>query len=194
MLFMSSPRAAPTPAILIWGDSLSAGYGMAQSQAWPSLLGQKLAREGYRYEVINASISGETTAGGRSRIADALRQYKPAIAIIALGANDGLRGLSLKAMRENLAAMIGASRQAGASVLLIGMRLPPNFGPPYTHKFQQTFIDLSSEFKTALVPFMLEGFANKPDLFQADTIHPAPAAQALILANVWPALTSLLRK
>lgn len=194
MTFIPATPAAQTPRILIWGDSLSAGYGIDQSTAWPRLLGQKLSGEGFRYEVINASISGETTAGGRSRIADALKQHQPAVVIIELGANDGLRGLSLKAMRDNLSAIIAASQQAKAKVVLVGMHMPPNFGPAYTQKFQETFTDLSSEFKTALVPFMMEGFAGKPELFQADTIHPKAEAQPLILANVWPALKPILRK
>jgi acyl-CoA thioesterase I len=193
-MFSTAGFAAPHPTILVWGDSLSAGYGIDQASAWPTLLGQKLAREGYRYEVANASISGETTAGGRSRLAAALTQYRPAVVIIELGANDGLRGLSLKAMRDNLGAMISASQGAGAKVLLVGMRMPPNFGPAYTQKFQATFSDLSSEMKIGLVPFLMEGFAQRRELFQADSVHPIAEAQPLIVANIWPALKPLINK
>lgn len=181
-------------SILVMGDSLSAGYGIEQAQAWPTLLDQKLKSEGYRYEVVNASISGETTAGGRSRINAALDRARPSVVIIELGANDGLRGLSLKAMRDNLDAMIRASQDAGARIVLVGMQMPPNFGQAYTQKFRDTFAELSRQYKTALVPFLLDGFAQKRELFQADGLHPVAQAQPMVLDNVWPALRPLLKK
>ncbi|MDO6385157.1 arylesterase [Uliginosibacterium sp. 31-12] len=180
--------------ILVWGDSLSAGYGIAQEQAWPQLLSRKLAAEGYRHTVINASISGETSAGGLSRLPAALTRDKPSIVIIELGANDGLRGLPVPAMRKNLDAMIRSAQASGARVMLIGMRMPPNFGPVYTQKFQQTYSELAQQYKTALLPFMMEGFAERSELFQSDNLHPTAEAQPLILANVWSALKPLLRK
>lgn len=189
-MMSSASLAAP---ILVWGDSLSAGYGIEQSASWPSLLAQRLSREGYRQEVVNASISGETTAGGVARLPEALARYKPAIVVIELGANDGLRGQPLNLMQQNLDRMITAAKAAGAKVLLLGMRLPPNFGPSYTQKFQNSFSELASTHKTALVPFFLERVATRPELFQADTIHPTAAAQPIILDTVWPALKPLLR-
>jgi acyl-CoA thioesterase I len=191
IMFVQSSSAA---TLLIWGDSLSAAYGIPQETAWPRLLDQKLQREGYRYQIVNASISGETSAGGLARLPAALSEHKPAIVIIELGANDGLRGLPIAAMRSNLDAMIRASQGAGAKVMLIGMRMPPNFGPIYTTKFQEIYGTLAKERKTALLPFMMEGFALREDLFQNDNLHPTSAAQTLILQNVWPALKPLLKK
>ncbi|MDB5888221.1 MAG: arylesterase [Rhodocyclales bacterium] len=176
------------------GDSLSAGYGIDQQSAWPSLLEQKLKNEGYRYEVHNASISGETTAGGLTRIAEALQRTQPQVVIVELGANDGLRGLSLKSMRDNLDAMITASQKASAKVLLVGMRMPPNLGQTYTEKFQTTFNELAKTRKTALVPFLFEGMAGHRELFQADGLHPVASAQPRLLENVWPQLRTLLKK
>ena len=176
------------------GDSLSAGYGIDQNAAWPSLLAEKLKNEGYRYEVHNASISGETTSGGRARMAEALQRTQPQVVIVELGANDGLRGLSLKSMRENLDAMITASQSAGAKVLLVGMRMPPNLGQNYTEKFQTSFSDLAKSHKTALVPFLFEGIAGQRELFQADGLHPIASAQPRLLDNVWPQLRTLLKK
>lgn len=186
--------AQKNPTILIWGDSLSAAYGIPQESAWPSLLARKLSSEGYRHQISNPSISGETSAGGLQRLPETLARTQPAIVILELGANDGLRGLPLPALRKNLASMIQLSQQAGAKVMLIGMRMPPNFGPVYTQKFQQVFADLAKEYKTALLPFMMEGFAQRAELFQSDNLHPAPAAQPLILNNIWPVLKPLLGK
>lgn len=191
IMFVQSSSAS---TLLIWGDSLSAAYGIPQETAWPRLLDQKLQREGYRYQIVNASISGETSSGGLARLPAALSEHKPAIVIIELGANDGLRGLPIAAMRNNLDAMIRASQGAGAKVMLIGMRMPPNFGPIYTTKFQEIYGTLAKERKTALLPFMMEGFALREDLFQNDNLHPTSAAQTLILQNVWPALKPLLKK
>lgn len=187
-------QSAQSATLLVWGDSLSAGYGIAAESAWPRLLDQKLVREGYRYQVVNASISGETTAGGLSRLPEALARHKPAIILIELGANDGLRSLPLPVMQRNLASMIEKSQAAGAKVMLIGMRMPPNFGPVFAEKFRAVYADLSTKYATSLVPFMMEGFAQKAELFQEDGLHPLAPAQPMILENIWPALKPLLGK
>ncbi len=174
------------------GDSLSAGYGIRPQQAWPSLLAERLADERPDYSVANLSISGETTAGGRSRLTAALAEHRPAVVILALGANDGLRGLPLQQMENNLEAMIAAAKKAGARVLLAGMRLPPNYGP-YADQFYRRFGAIAKAEKTAYLPFLLEPLASRPDLFQADGLHPTAAAQPLLLDHVWPALRPLLK-
>ena len=179
---------------MVFGDSLSSAYGLQRDQGWATLLQQRLSEKKLDYKIANASISGETTSGARNRIDAALKTHRPAIVIIALGANDGLRGLSIEAMRANLEAMVRSSRKTGAKVLLVGMRMPPNFGPAYGEKFQQTFRDVAAQERVALVPFLLEGFAEKQELFQPDGIHPAAAAQPLVLANVWKGLQPLLKK
>ena len=184
--------AAAAGTLLVFGDSLSAGYGIRQEAAWPSLLQKRLAEKRVDYSVVNASISGETTAGGRSRIAEALARQRPAIVVVALGANDGLRGLPVPAMKENLAAMIRAARTAKARVVLVGMRLPPNYGP-YADEFHKVYAELARSEKVALVPFLLDGIADQPRLFQADTIHPTAEAQPQLLDNVWVALAPLLK-
>lgn len=188
-----SPALAAPATIVVLGDSLSAGYGIAQSEAWPSLLQQRLRQQGANYSVVNHSISGETTAGGRSRLAAALQKDKPQTLIIALGANDGLRGLPLTQMQDNLRAMIRAGRQSGAHVLLVGMRLPPNYGP-YAEDFFQSFAHLAHSEKTAYLPFLLEPLNTRPELFQNDRLHPNAAAQPLLLDHIWPALRPLLKK
>lgn len=180
--------------ILVWGDSLSAGYGLQIQQAWPSLLEKRIADTELPHKVVNASISGETTSGGRSRLPAALQAHKPAVVVIELGANDGLRGLPPKLMAANLQAMIDASRQAGAKVLLVGMRMPPNYGPDYTSSFENAFKDLARSNKIRLVPFMMEGFADKRQLFQQDGIHPVADAQPIILDTIWRELAPLLRR
>ena len=180
-------------SILVFGDSLSAAYGMAQARGWVALLAERLKRERPDYSVVNASISGETSAGGASRIAKTLAQHKPAVVILELGANDGLRGLPLAQMRQSLAGMIEQSQKAGARVLLVGMKMPPNYGPDYTHAFEAIYPDLARRYKTALVPFLLEDFSDRPELFQPDRIHPTEAAQPLMLERVWTALRPLLR-
>ena len=174
------------------GDSLSAGYGLRADEAWPSLLARRLTEKRLDYSVANLSISGETTAGGRSRLGAALRQQAPAVVIIALGANDGLRGLPLTQMRDNLNAMIEASRAAGARVLIAGMRLPPNYGP-YATEFFESFGQLARQHKVALLPFLLEPVAMRSDLFLPDNLHPTSAAQPLILDHLWPTLQPLLK-
>jgi acyl-CoA thioesterase-1 len=191
-LIFSTTSAIAAKTVLVMGDSLSAGYGIRLDQAWPSLLGQRLAEKHPDYSVANLSISGETTAGGRARLGQALRQHKPAIIVIALGANDGLRGLPLGQMRDNLNAMVDAAQVKGARVLLIGMRLPPNYGP-YATEFFASFADIARNKKTALLPFLLEPVAARAEFFQADNLHPIAAAQPLILEHVWPALAPLLK-
>lgn len=191
LVFAAAPSWAGT--LLVWGDSLSAGYGLRAQDAWPSLLERKLNESGKPpLKVVNASISGETTAGGRSRLAAALQMHRPSLVIIELGANDGLRGLPIPAMQANLQAMIEASREAGAKVLLVGMRMPPNYGPDYTARFEKTYRELARIHKVRLVPFMMQGFADKRDYFQADGIHPTAAAQPLILESIWRELKPLL--
>lgn len=187
-----APSAVAAKTILVLGDSLSAGYGIRPEQAWPSLLTQRLAERRIDYTVANLSISGETTAGGRSRLAAALATHQPAVVVLALGANDGLRGLSIEQMRGNLEAMISAAQKAGARVLVAGMRLPPNYGP-YADQFVQSFADIAKTKKTALLPFLLEPVATRPELFQADRLHPTAEAQPLLLEHVWPKLQPLLR-
>jgi acyl-CoA thioesterase-1 len=186
--------AASAGTILVFGDSLSAGYGLPQQQGWTSLLEKRLRAEDLDYRVANASVSGETTIGGAARIGAALKAHKPDIVVIELGANDGLRGQSIDVMRRNLETIIDASRQAKAQVLLVGMRLPPNYGTAYTEKFQRTFVDLSRSKKTALVPFLFEGFAEDARYFQSDRVHPTAEAQALMLDTVWTGLKPLLRR
>jgi len=180
-------------AILVYGDSLSAAYGLAQDAGWATLLQARLKQKGMNYTVMNASISGETTSGGAARIDQALKAHQPKVVIVALGANDGLRGLPLAQMRANLANIVRASQKSGSRVLLAGMRLPPNYGEAYTRQFAKTYADLAREHKTALTPFLLEGVANSRDLFQADNIHPTAEAQAIILDNIWKALSPMLK-
>ena len=184
-------RAATT--VLVLGDSLSAAHGIAQNQGWVSLLQQRITAEGNKARVINASISGETTWGGRNRISELLDRHRPGILIVELGGNDGLRGLPIVDIRANLDYIINAAKGQGAKVLLLGMRLPPNYGPAYTRDFQDSYARLAAQHGAALVPFMLEGFAEDNSAFQADGIHPTAAAQTRILDNVWPALQRLLK-
>lgn len=180
------------PVIIVFGDSLSAAYGIPRESGWVTLLGKRLATEKPNYQLINASISGETSAGGLSRIAATLSEHHPAIVILELGANDGLRGLPLAAMANNLNGIVTACRREGAKVLLIGMRLPPNYGQVYTQKFQGTFVDLAKRHKLAFVPFLLAGVEDG-QFFQADNFHPNTLAQPRIMENVWKALRPLLK-
>ncbi len=192
LLCCSLPATAAEKRILVYGDSLSAGFGIAVSQSWPALLGQRLQASGSPFTVSNASISGETTAGGRARFAAALNQFKPAIVILALGANDGLRGLPVGAMEDNLAFMVKLAKKQRARVLLVGMHLPPNYGPKYTDEFDAAFRDLARREKVALLPFLLEPVALDRNAFQADGLHPTAAAQPKLLDHVWSALQALL--
>jgi acyl-CoA thioesterase-1 len=180
-------------SILVYGDSLSAAYGIAQARGWVALLGERIAREHLDYSVANASLSGETTAGGLARFDQALAERRPAVVVLELGANDGLRGLPVAQMRQNLAAMIERAQKAHARVLLVGMKLPPNYGPDYAQSFEGVYPQLAKRYKTALVPFLMEGFAEKEELFQPDRLHPTEAAQPLMAERVWKALQPLLR-
>lgn len=191
-LLFTAPPALAAKTILVLGDSLSAGYGIRPEQSWPSLLARRLQENRLDYSVANISISGETTAGGRSRLGPALRQHKPAVVVIALGANDGLRGLSIGQMRDNLNAMVDAAQAGGARVLLAGMRLPPNYGP-YATDFQATFPDIARRKKTALLEFLIAPVAARNELFLADGLHPGVEAQPLILDHIWPTLSPLLK-
>lgn len=178
--------------ILVFGDSLSAGYGVPLGHGWVSLLAQRMAREGYDFDVVNASVSGETTAGGLARLPRALALHHPSIVILELGANDGLRALPVSQAKANLARMIELAQHAGARVLLIGIRMPPNYGPRYTSEFYAMYGSLAQAHHLALVPFLMQGVALHPNLIQADGLHPNEQAQPLLLDNVWPELQGLL--
>jgi acyl-CoA thioesterase-1 len=188
--------AAAAPVILVVGDSLSAEYGLKRGTGWVALLEQRLAREKIAAKVVNASISGDTTAGGRSRLPALLQQHKPTLVVIELGGNDALRGLPLAMTEDNLAQMTQAAQQAGAKVLLVGMQVPPNYGTDYSKRFAGLFESVAKQHKAALVPFLLKGVADVEDpakMFQADRIHPLASAHPVILANVWPVLAPLLK-
>ncbi|PCH62844.1 MAG: arylesterase [Gammaproteobacteria bacterium] len=194
LLFTTTVPASTlnTPSILIIGDSLSAAYNMPQEAGWVSLLEQRLSERNFTFTVVNASIIGDTTAGGLSRLDKALRYAKPRLTIIELGGNDGLRGLPIDAMRNNLSEMITTAQASGSKVVLLGTQLPPNYGPQYTSDFSISFALLADKHHAALVPSMLKGFEDNLDYFQADQIHPSADAQNLILENVWPTIRSLL--
>jgi len=188
-------RAAERKTMLIVGDSLSAEYGIARGSGWVALLAAQVAKDKPQWQVINASISGDTTAGGLARIPALLQQHQPSLVVIELGGNDALRGFSLKMTEGNLAGMITACQKIKASVLLIGMQVPPNYGTAYAQDFSRMFQTISQKQKTSLVPFLLKGIADAPDptaLFQADRIHPKAEAHPQILANVWPVLKKML--
>lgn len=176
------------------GDSLSAGYGINLEDGWVALLQRRLVEQGYGYRVVNASVSGETTAGGLQRLPRALALHKPRIVVLELGGNDGLRGLPLATTAANLERMVKLSEDAGARVLLLGMKMPPNYGPKYTEGFEQLFAGLASRKKLAFVPFFLERVALKPGLIQPDGIHPTREAQPMMLESVWPTLRLMLRR
>ena len=190
-LLISAPLLAASP-ILIVGDSLSAGYGIDTQQGWVALLRDRLQKSGYAYQVVNASISGDTTSDGLARLPAALQSYHPAIVIIELGGNDALRGIQFNETQQNLAQLITLSKNIKAKVLLLGLRLPPNFGPVYDQKFQSIYPSLAKQFHVAVVPLFLKGVDSNPQLIQDDGIHPRAEAQAILLNNVWPALKPLL--
>ena len=185
--------AALAGTILVYGDSLSAAYGIAEERSWVALLETRLKREKADYSVANASISGETTSGGLSRLQKVLERHKPSITVIELGANDGLRGLPVAEMRKNLAAMILAAKAASSRVLLVGVKMPPNYGQDYNRAFDAAYVELAKEHKTGLVPFFFEGFADKREYYQPDNLHPTAAAQPILLENVWKALKPMLK-
>ncbi len=183
---------APARTLLVLGDSISAEYGLARGSGWVALLEARLAERMPGWKVVNASISGETSSGGAARIASLLERHRPEAVIVELGGNDALRGLDLNATRTNLERIVGASKQAGAKVLLLGMQVPPNYGRAYTDAFAALFDDVSRSHQVPLVPFFLDGIAEDTSLFQSDRIHPNDQAQPRLLENAWPALETLL--
>ncbi|WP_307729888.1 arylesterase [Massilia sp. H6] len=189
----ASAYSAPK-TVLVVGDSLSAEYGIARGTGWVALLEQKLKAEKIQANVVNASISGETTIGGRTRLPALLQQHKPEVVVIELGANDGLRGLPVASAESNLRAMIGMAHKNQARVVLVGMRMPPNYGRAYTESFFNMFKRVARDTRSPLVPFMLEGVADKPALFQQDRLHPLAAAHPIILNNIWPQFATLVKK
>jgi acyl-CoA thioesterase-1 len=194
-LAASVSAKAETPVILVFGDSISAGYGLARvEQGWVALLQTRLKSQEYGYQVVNASVSGETTAGGLARLPRALSLHQPKIVILELGGNDGLRALPIPQMRANLKDMVELAAAAGAKVLLLGMRMPPNYGPDYTEQFGRSYTDLARDKKLPLVPFLLQDIALSPALMQADGIHPNALGQSKLLDNVWPELLPLLHR
>ncbi|MEB0207022.1 arylesterase [Pseudomonas sp. CCC3.1] len=192
LALMCIAQNAAAGTILIVGDSISAALGLDTRLGWASLLQQRLKEQGYDDQVANASISGDTSAGGLSRLPALLAEHKPEVVIVELGANDGLRGQPPAQLKQNLAGMVDASQKAGAKVLLLGMLLPPNYGRRYTQAFAKVYTDVASEKKVALVPFFLEGVGGHPEFIQADGLHPKANAQGRLLDNVWPTLKLLL--
>jgi acyl-CoA thioesterase-1 len=188
----ASAYSAPK-TVLVLGDSLSAEYGLARGTGWVSLLEQKLKAEKIDATIVNASISGETTSGGRTRLPALLNQHHPNIVVIELGANDGLRGLPVASAEDNLRNMVSLAKNNQAKVLLVGMRMPPNYGRAYTERFAGMYKELSTQLKAPLVPFMLEGVAQDPAMFQADRLHPLATAHPIILANIWPQFSALIK-
>lgn len=184
---------ANPPVILVLGDSLSAAFGIDPRAGWVTLLQARLQREGYAFRVVNSSISGDTTFGASARLPHVIEQYHPAIVIVEIGGNDGLRGLPLAEVRRNLVSIVDTAQKRGAQVLLVGMRLPPNYGMGYTQKFHAVYAEVAKAHGVALVPFFLDGVAGNAALMQADGIHPRAEAQARLVENVWPGLKPLLR-
>lgn len=178
--------------LLVLGDSLSAGYGLAVEQGWVALLERRLAEEGYNYRVVNASISGDTSRGALARLGDLLARFRPTVTIVELGGNDGLRGISPAELRANLAAIIARLKNSGSRILLVPVQLPPNYGNAYLEKFAAVYPGLAEEYDVRLSPFMLEDIALNPELMQEDGIHPRAEAQPMVLDNLWPALKALL--
>ncbi|KVD35973.1 arylesterase [Burkholderia sp. MSMB1459WGS] len=198
LLAVTAPAHAATasspPVIVVLGDSLSAEYGLPRDTGWVSLLRQRLSTERIDYSVANASVSGDTTSGGRARLPAVLQRLKPSIVVVELGSNDALRGVPLATTEQNLRDIIASARRAQAKVVLVGMYVPPNYGPDYTQKFHAVYTRLSKDLGVPLVPFLLAGIEDKPDMFQADQMHPAQQAQRILLDNVWPTLKPLLGK
>ena len=188
----ASAYSAPK-TVLVLGDSLSAEYGLNRGTGWVALLEKRLKAEKMNAAIVNASISGETTSGGRARLPALIKQHKPDVVIIELGANDGLRGQPVPAAEANLRSMVELAQKNKARVLLVGMRMPPNYGRDYTDRFFGMYNKLAKQYKSPLVPFMLEGVADKPTLFQADRLHPNADAHPIILANIWPQLLPLVK-
>jgi acyl-CoA thioesterase I len=195
LVFIALQNAvASDRTILVFGDSLSAAYGIRPEQGWVALLTQRLRSQGYGYEIVNASMSGETTSGGLERLPRVLQLHQPALVILELGANDGLRGLPVNLTRENLAQMVRLAQAAGARVLLVGIRIPPNYGARYTEQFASMFPELASQYHLPLVPFLLEKVALDPARMQADGIHPNASGEPPVLDTLWPYLQPLLKR
>jgi len=185
---------AGAPVVLVVGDSISAGYGLTNGTGWVDLLAKRIDGQHLAWRVVNASITGDTTAGGRARLPALLVQHKPAVVIVELGGNDGLRGGNLKSTKDNLEAMVTAVRKSGAQPVLVGMKLPPNYGPGYTREFDALFADVAKSSNTPFVPFLFAGIGESDEWFQPDRIHPTAAAQPKLLDNIWPVLSPLLAK
>jgi acyl-CoA thioesterase-1 len=194
LLLLMGPAvfASNGPAVMVIGDSLSAGYGIDVDQSWTALLQERLQSQGYEHRVVNASITGDTTEGGAARIASALDNAKPALVILELGGNDGLRGIPPKRMKDNLRSIILASQDAGASVVLLGIRIPTNYGPRYTTAFEGVYRDLADELSIPWIEFFMEGVALNDELMQDDGIHPNEEAQSILLDNAWPIISGSL--
>lgn len=182
-----------SPTLLVFGDSLSAGYRMPIEDGWVNLLDNKLKALGIDYKVVNASVSGETTDGGLSRLPGTLETHKPTIVILELGGNDGLRGLPVASIKQNLIAMVEQSQATGAQVILVGIQIPPNYGPRYTGPFTEQFVEIASAMDLPFIPFLIDGIAQQPELMQDDGIHPKAEAQSMVLDNVWPVLEAVLK-
>ena len=194
LLVIAAPSLAAARTVMVFGDSLSAAYNLSTQQGWVHLIGERIDRSHLPWRVVNSSLTGETTAGGLRRLAEDLKRHKPAIVVLQLGANDALRGQPVAGMRSNLEQMIRLARRARAEPVLVGMMIPPNYGIDYTREFREMYASLAAQYKVPLVPFLLEGVADKPELFQRDQLHPTAAAQARIADNVWPALEPLLNQ
>ena len=194
LFLLAGAPAFAERTVMVFGDSLSAAYGLPASQGWVSLLGERIARDRLAWRVVNASVSGETTAGGVRRLPEDLKRHRPSLVVIALGANDGLRGQPVAAARANLEEMIRLARAARAEPVLVGLMIPPNYGIEYAREFRELYPGVAKKARVPLVPFLLDGVAEKRELFQPDQLHPTAAAQPLILDNVWPVIEPLLRR
>jgi acyl-CoA thioesterase-1 len=193
-LLIGFPLAGRAATVLVFGDSISAGYGLPTDAGWVHLLRERLKKFGPDYRVVNASISGETASGGRRRIQGVLQQFKPDIVVVELGGNDGLRGAGIPALRSDLDAIVAASLKNSARVLLVGMQLPPNYGADYVERFQAVYSEVAAKHRVPLVPFLFDGFGSRPEYFQGDGIHPTRAAQPLMLETVWRHLEPMLKR
>jgi acyl-CoA thioesterase-1 len=194
LLLLAAPFARAEQVVLVFGDSLSASYGISPSQGWVALLGDRIARAKLPWRVVNASVSGETTSGGLRRLPEDLRRHKPGLVLIALGPNDALRGQPISGMRANLERLIAETRKANAEPVLVGFMIPPNYGIDYAREFHEMYREIARREKLALVPFLLEGIADRREMFQADQLHPTAAAQPRLLDNVWPVVEPVLKK
>ncbi len=193
LIWVNSSHSDDDKTVLVFGDSLSASYGIEEEQGWVNLLSEKLRQAQSPYSVINASVSGETSTGGLSRLPAALAEFQPSVVILELGGNDGLRGLPLATLQANLEEMVSLSQQAGAKVLLAGIQIPPNYGPRYTEPFYALFSEIAEAEQLPFVPFLIDGIPQQPGLMQNDGIHPRAEAQHMILDNVWPVLEPMLQ-